>query len=520
MDSNEDERKNSSNIYDTNRQPVKTEDISQDVIERVQSDRALKKSEARYKALYADLQRQAQDLKLLNKVRTALASEMDLPLLLQTIVEAIVDTFGYTPVSIYLLQDDMLTIQHQVGYPQGIQEIPITQGVIGQAVRSGKPILLKDVHTNPAFLAAIDGIISEICIPLCHQNKVVGALNVESSSVALDEVDLNLMIALSEHINIAIGRARLYAEVRKSEEKHRMLFETIAQGILYQAANGQIISANPAAERILGLRLEQMQNHTLCHFYAGNAIHEDGSNFPSETYPCRVTLKTGLPIYSVIMGVFHAYEKKRRWLSIDAIPQFKEGEEKPHQVYTTFQDITERKQAESELQHAATHDPLTNLPNRALFNDRLKFALTKAKRNQEKLAILFVDLDDFKAVNDTYGHETGDQLLIAFSMRLQDFGRKSDTIARLSGDEFSLILESITSKMDVARIAKKIISLCSKPYKLGKDNVLVGLSLGISLYPEGAVDAGTLLNRADAAMYQAKEQGKNNYQFFNQLGSE
>ena len=479
------------------------------------------RNEAQYKALYADLQRQAQDLKLLNKVRTALASEMDLPLLLQTIVEAIVDTFGYTPVSIYLLQDDMLTIQHQVGYPQGIQEIPITQGVIGQAVRSGKPIFLKDVNTNPAFLAAIDGIISEICIPLYDQNKVVGALNVESSdSIALDEVDLNLMIALSEHINIAIGRARLYAEVRASEEKHRMLFETIAQGVLYQAVNGQVISANPAAERILGLSLEQMQNLTSCPFHAGNTIHEDGSNFPSETYPCRLALKTGHPVYSIVMGVFHPHEKKYRWLSIDAIPQFREGEEKTHQVYTTFQDITERKQAESELQHAATHDPLTNLPNRVLFNDRLRQALVKAERNKEKLAIFFIDLDDFKVVNDTYGHETGDQLLIAFAMRLEKFCRKSDTVARLSGDEFSLILEAITSKMDVARIAKKIISLCSKPYKLEKDNILGGLSLGVSIYPEDAVDAETLLNRADTAMYHAKEQGKNNYQFFNRLGSE
>ena len=326
------------------------------------------------------------------------------------------------------------------------------------------------------------------------------------------------MIALSEHINIAIGRARLYAEVRESEEKHRLLFETIAQGVLYQAANGQVISANPAAERILGLRLEQMQNHTLSHFHLGNTIHEDGSNFPSETYPSVIALKTGHPIYSVVMGVFHPHEKKHRWLSVDAIPQFKEGEEKPHQVYTTFQDITERKQAESELQHAATHDPLTNLPNRALFNDRLKLALTRAKRNQEQLALLFIDLDDFKVINDTYGHKTGDQLLIAFTSRLQDACRKSDTVARLSGDEFSVILEEITTPTDVVKIVKKIIILCSKSYKLEKNDVLIKLSLGISLYPEDGINADILLNRADAAMYQAKQQGKNSYQFFNHLG--
>ncbi len=179
----------------------------------------------------------------------------------------------------------------------------------------------------------------------------------------------------------------------------------------------------------------------------------------------------------------------------------------------------EQMQFEEHLHHTATHDSLTGLPNRALFNDRLLHALSKASRNKEKIAVLFIDLDGFKAVNDTYGHHIGDQLLIAFSKRLQDFFRESDTVARLAGDEFALTLEAISKPLALAEIAKKIISLCSKPYTLENNDVAITLSLGISIYPEDATDADSLLRKADAAMYKAKQQGKDSYLFFNEINS-
>ena len=165
-------------------------------------------------------QRQAQELALLDQVRTALTRDLNLPTVIRTVVEAIAQTFGYTHVSLYLLQEDRLVLQHQVGYAREIKEIALSQGVAGRVGRTGEPVLLKDVRTAPDFLGAVAGISSEICVPLVDEGQVVGILNVESTAgVTLAEADLRLISVLAEHINIAIGRARLYTAVRQSEER-------------------------------------------------------------------------------------------------------------------------------------------------------------------------------------------------------------------------------------------------------------------------------------------------------------
>jgi PAS domain S-box-containing protein len=155
-------------------------------------------------------------LGLLDKARSAMARELDLSKVIRDIVESIAETFGYTLVSLYLLEDDVLGLQHQVGYEDIIPEIPITKGVMGRVVRTGKPILLRDVNADPDFLRAVEGGVSEVCVPLFSEGEVAGVLNVESmKEQVLSEADLQLMIALSEHVNIAIERARLYAEAKE-----------------------------------------------------------------------------------------------------------------------------------------------------------------------------------------------------------------------------------------------------------------------------------------------------------------
>jgi PAS domain S-box-containing protein len=146
-------------------------------------------------------------------------------------------------------------------------------------------------------------------------------------------------------------RKRAEEALRESEARHRTLFETMAQGVVYQNAKGQIISANPAAERILGLTLDQMMGRTSID-PRWKAIHEDGSDFPGDTHPAMVVLKTGKPVRNVVMGVFHPGFNKHVWININAIPQFVAGESKPYQVYTTFEDITELKRAVEELEKA------------------------------------------------------------------------------------------------------------------------------------------------------------------------
>jgi diguanylate cyclase (GGDEF)-like protein/PAS domain S-box-containing protein len=195
----------------------------------------------------------------------------------------------------------------------------------------------------------------------------------------------------------------------------------------------------------------------------------------------------------------------------------------------TFRDIRERKAAEEKLVLLANYDPLTSLPNRALFRDRLEQSLLRAKREREIVAVLFLDLDRFKTINDSLGHDIGDQLLREVAKRLHNVLRKSDTIARdvnaaeeytqptvarIGGDEFTILLNRVNGPDGARVVAGKIVDILSVPMKLQTHEIYISPSIGIALYPTHGEDAGTLLKAADAAMYRAKEMGRNNYQLF------
>jgi diguanylate cyclase (GGDEF)-like protein/PAS domain S-box-containing protein len=177
-------------------------------------------------------------------------------------------------------------------------------------------------------------------------------------------------------------------------------------------------------------------------------------------------------------------------------------------------DITERTYAEEQIKHLAYHDALTGLPNRLLFKDRLTVALSHAQRDGARLAVLFLDLDRFKVINDSLGHNVGDQLLQAVATRIASCVRESDTVARLGGDEFTLLLP-IGHSEDAAVVAQKILEAIRYPFHIEGREFFTTTSIGISIYPEDGTDAATLIKNADTAMYQAKEQGRDNYQLFN-----
>ena len=178
-------------------------------------------------------------------------------------------------------------------------------------------------------------------------------------------------------------------------------------------------------------------------------------------------------------------------------------------------DVTERTQAEEQIRHLAYHDPLTELPNRLLFRDRLNVALSHAERHRERLAVLFLDLDRFKVINDSLGHNTGDALLQEVSTRVLDVVRESDTVARLGGDEFTVLLPSLRSQEDAIAIARKIMETVRAPFHIDGRELYVTTSIGVSIFPEDGSQADVLLKNADTAMYQAKENGRNNIQSFN-----
>ena len=174
----------------------------------------------------------------------------------------------------------------------------------------------------------------------------------------------------------------------------------------------------------------------------------------------------------------------------------------------------ERKKLEEAIRQLAYHDSLTGLPNRTLFNDRLAVALAHARRNREKLAVMLLDLDQFKEVNDTLGHSVGDQLLRAVGHRLRSLLRESDTIARMGGDEFMLLLPGITPAENGANIAQKVLEAFGEPFAVDGQDLHITTSIGIAIYPSDGEDIETLVRNADIALYRAKGQGRNNYQCY------
>jgi diguanylate cyclase (GGDEF)-like protein/PAS domain S-box-containing protein len=841
--------------------------VVRDLTERKRVETALKESEQHHR-------RQARELSLLHQVRTALAQELDLPVVFRAVVEAIADTYGYAQVSAYLLDDEELMLQHQVGYEHVIERVHISEGVMGRVARSGQSVLLEDVRDDPAFLGAIEGLVSEVCVPLFDEGGVVGVLNVESTDdVELTEDDLRLMNALGEHVGISIGRARLYTRVRESEERFRSLVQNASDAISILAADSTIIYDSPAIERTLGykpverigtkafdyvhpedlafaertfsevlnnpgvglpieyrlrhkdgswryfeairtnllddpavegvvlnyrditerrraeMRLEESEQRykslyehnpdTVYSFdLAGNFLSanpacetltdytaeelmgrpfaplvvpedlertlrhfEKAANGEPQNYEIAINHKRGnrielnvtnLPIIvkGEIVGVYgiakditerkqveqirdrlsaivessedaitsrtrdgvitswnkgaeklYGYtaeevigrsgsfmyppehpremseilekiqrgesidhyetvrmtksgrrvsvslslspirdasgnivgdsgiarditERKRTeealreseeryravieqsaeaiWLfdpdtkrvlesntsfqellgytaeelremtnydfvahsreDIDALVQFKvlEGKSLPSErkyrrkdgtlldvevggamisyqskrvVCSVARDLTERKALEERLTHQAFHDPLTELPNRALFLDRLQHALASAGRQMSSIAVLYVDLDNFKIINDSLGHEAGDRVLVEAGRRLRSCLRPADTVARLGGDEFIALLENNAGVREATWISERILEKFRGPLFLEEQETLITPSIGILVAgPDSRPEE--ILRNADLAMYRAKEKGKAQYEVF------
>ena len=203
-----------------------------------------------------------------------------------------------------------------------------------------------------------------------------------------------------------------------------------------------------------------------------------------------------------------------------------DDQRRPTRISGSVQDVTERTRAAEQMRHLAYHDGLTGLANRNAFMERLRETLEVARRHDRNVALLFLDLDNFKRVNDTLGHSVGDELLRAVASRLETCLRNSDFVtwqsggagplARLGGDEFTVVLPEVHNAADAARIAKRVLEAVQEPFSVGRHELVVGVSIGITLYPNDGDDVETLLRNADIAMYEAKERGRNNFQFFSE----
>lgn len=301
-------------------------------------------------------------------------------------------------------------------------------------------------------------------------------------------------------IHDVTDRSRVEAELHLAAK----IIESTNEAIIILDTNGIIVSVNQAFCRITGYRKREIIGKTPSVFEWGkdeilgeiiNALNSTGQ-WQGEVWDKR---KSG-EIYPKL-------------LSLSAIRN--NGEAVSHYV-GIFSDITKLKKAEKHLYRLAHFDTLTKLPNRLLFKDRLQRALIQADRRKTMVALMLLDLDRFKNINDTLGHGAGDQLLVSVAERLSRCVRKSDTVARLGGDEFTVVLPDIQNTMAATGVARKILKAMSKPFELAGRGVFITTSVGITIYPADGVQADRLLQNADMALYHAKEQGKNNFQFFSE----
>lgn len=353
-------------------------------------------------------------------------------------------------------------------------------------------------------------------IEIAHGRKYIKAEVNSEDELGVLATNFNSMLSTIEHQHDVIQKHNDSLEekvARRTSELHRAMRDlmklTVAiehspVGMIITDSHGVIEYVNPEFTHISGYE-KQDSIGNISRILKSDSISKEDEPLP------WTQLQSGLSWQG------ESYSKKKNgtfyWEKLRITP-IKDDHDKISNFLISMEDITNIKEYETKLIEQASYDALTQLPNRFLAEDRLRQALRSSDRNGTKGALLFVDLDDFKQVNDNYGHHVGDELLKKVSLYMSQALREEDTVARLGGDEFLVILNSVNSTQDVEKIADKIIALVSQEIIINENSIFVSVSIGISLFPDDSNEKDTLMCNADSAMYTAKEQGKNRFYFF------
>lgn len=300
------------------------------------------------------------------------------------------------------------------------------------------------------------------------------------------------------------------SRLRKSEQLHRYIVNSSPDIVFMLDPTGHFRFLNSKVENLLGYHSDDLIGRHMRCLIDEQDVNRASWAFqdPAVSVDNPRTMELRLKTRGSIRG--------NRHFEVTAFPveTTREGNGVVREIYGTARDITERKEAEAFINFQAYHDLLTRLPNRALFKDRLGLSISQAERNGQKLAVMFIDLDRFKVINDTLGHAMGDRLLQAVTQRLEGCLRQGDTLSRFGGDEFTLLLPEIHNEEDARSIARKLMETLRTPFKLGDHEVFVGVSIGIAMYPDSGTGLDELIQQADIAMYHVKGRGKDGYQFY------
>ena len=443
---------------------------------------------------------------------------------------------GLSSSTIYLLHDaEQLTLEATTpplppDFPHHLRVIPLSDHPhIAQAIDTRQSVLLTDTASATlteaeAAVTRLRGLRTILYLPLLADNKVLGVLIVASTdqTVSLPESELELCRTLANMIAVAVENAELFQSLQQREEdlkskvaalqlaeasvrKLSLAVEQSPSSIVITDLQANIVYANATFSQITGYKLGDVlgQNPRILH----------SGKTPQATYD----------------DMWAHLTRGQRWEG-EFINKRKDGSEyielarlspvrDEHGVVTNYlaikDDITAKKQAEARIEHLAHFDQLTGLPNRTLLQDHFRFALSLAQRKHESLAVMFLDLDHFKVINDTLGHSMGDQLLMEVGRRLKAVLREEDTVSRQGGDEFILVLPGLDAN-GATKVARKLMEVVSQPFQYETHELVATPSIGITLFPDDGKDLETLAKNADAAMYQAKHAGRHDFRFYTQ----
>ncbi|MFE8034785.1 sensor domain-containing diguanylate cyclase [Thiohalocapsa marina] len=444
------------------------------------------------------------------------ATTGDFDLAIDRILQRSGDFFGADRAYVFLKQGDGTLVSNTHEWCRdGIEpQIDVLQNVPIDAtpwwwaqIKAHEHLLIPDVKAMPAEAALERSVleplgIQSLCVfPVRQQDEIVGFVGFDAVRAQRDWTAdvVEFGITTGKLIAIALERSRMHQALQESERRYRTLFESLADAVIVtDSQSRRITDANRQAVALTGWTKAELRSRTLTDLSPPELVEQ-------------------------VRRQFATFSATDQVMMAELLVQHRDGHRIPVEIHSAghyvaggrsmtvgvLRDISERKRVERQILHMAQHDALTDLPNRALFGHLVESVLSVALRDRSRFALLFVDLDDLKPVNDRFGHGCGDVLLKEIATRIRRNLRASDTPARIGGDEFVILVRNLGGRRDAVNVAEKIRAAIAIPYAIEEQMLQPSASIGIALFPEHGQDVFTLVQRADKAMYRVKAAGKN-----------
>lgn len=405
---------------------------------------------------------------------------------------------------------------------QNLQDIP--NNVLPEwmdSLRKDPYILIPSVADLPPEWGKVKEILeaqdiqSLLVMPITTPDELIGFVGFDSVRMkrSWQEDEIKVLTILSNHLASYFERRKAELALQTSQAQYQLLAENVSDVIFTLDLNNQFTFVSPSVLNLTGYTADEIEYIHLHDLLTSESFEATQRFLAQEMAPQKLaTLNPATPPMHSIELEIRCKNGQTRGIEVRLNPFFNERGQVAGMVGSA-RDISERQQARRVLEYMATHDALTGLPNRGLFQDRLDHAIKRASREKTNLAVMLLDLDHFKRINDECGHLKGDEVLQEVARRLLSCLRESDTVARMGGDEFTIIIEDLTNPAFAARVAQKLLDVLHQPYLVDERTWEISASLGISLFPIDGEDGSSLLKNADIAMYRAKRR-HNNYRFY------